>query len=497
MEGVSKIRKLPAAEYKERSKMKRQKMPEQDPAKRRSNFFEVNLGFTAEQAIAEAKRCLLCQKIPCASGCPVHIKIPQFVEAVANGEFLKALTIIKEDDALPAITGRVCPQEVQCEGSCTHCKTSGEAVGIGRIERFVADLERTSTQKCHVAIASPTGKRVAVIGSGPGGLTVAADCARLGHEVHMFEALHKPGGVLVYGIPEFRLPKDIVDYEIAGLKKMGVQIHTNIVVGRTFTVDDLKGAMGFDAVFIGIGAGLPVFMNIPGENLSGVYSANEYLTRSNLMRAYLFPKYDTPIIMGKNVAVVGGGNVAMDSVRTALRLGAENAYLVYRRSRRELPARTEEVHHADEEGVNFQLLTNPVEVLSDDKGRVRALKCVKMQLGEPDADGRCKSSPLCGSEFELAVDTVVIAIGTSSNPLLTATMPKLKLNKRGYIEADENGRTNIPSVYAGGDIVTGSATVILAMGAGRKAAKVIHEDLMGKTPELKQECSGRCEREEK
>jgi len=489
MEAVIKPRKLPPAEFKERSKVKRQKMPEQDPVKRRNNFFEVNLGFTAEQAMAEAKRCLLCQKVPCASGCPVHIKIPQFIEAVANGEFLRALTIIKEDDALPAITGRVCPQEVQCEESCTHCKTSGEAVGIGRIERFVADLEKASIEKCHVAVAAPTGKRIAVIGSGPGGLTVAADCARLGHEVHIFEALHKAGGVLVYGIPEFRLPKDIVDYEIAALKKMGVQIHMNTIVGRTFTVDDLKGSMGFDAVFIGIGAGLPVFMNIPGENLSGVYSANEYLTRSNLMKAYLFPKYDTPIIMGKNVAVVGGGNVAMDSVRTALRLGAENAYLVYRRSKREMPARTEETHHAEEEGVNFQLLTNPVEVLGDDKGKVRALKCVKMQLGEPDADGRCKTSPMSGSEFELAVDTVVIAIGTSSNPLLTTTMPELKLNKWGYIEADEDGRTNVPFVYAGGDIVTGSATVILAMGAGRKAAKAIHEDLMDKKAELQQTCA--------
>jgi glutamate synthase (NADPH/NADH) small chain len=489
MEELIKPRKLPPAEYKERSKIKRQKMPEQDPAKRRHNFFEVNLGFTAEQAMAEARRCLLCQKVPCASGCPVHVKIPQFIEAVANGDFLGALSIIKEDDALPAVTGRVCPQEVQCEESCTHCKTSGEAVGIGRIERFVADLERASTEKCHVAVASPTGKKIAVIGSGPGGLTVAADCARYGHEVHIFEALHKAGGVLVYGIPEFRLPKDIVDYEIAALKKMGVQIHMNTIVGRTFTVDDLKGAMGFDGVFIGIGAGLPVFMNIPGENLSGVYSANEYLTRSNLMKAYLFPKYDTPIIMGKNVAVVGGGNVAMDSVRTALRLGAENAYLVYRRSSKEMPARTEEIHHAEEEGVNFQLLTNPIEVLDDGKGRVRALRCVKMQLGEADADGRCKVSPMCGTEFEIAVDTVVIAIGTSSNPLLTATMPELKLNKWGYIEADENGRTNMPLVYAGGDIVTGSATVILAMGAGRKAAKAIHEDLTGKKADSLQTCA--------
>ncbi len=488
MEGMSKPRKLPPAEYKERSKTKRQQMSEQDPAARRRNFFEVNLGFTAEQAMAEAKRCLLCQKIPCASGCPVHVKIPQFIEAVANGEFLRALTIIKEDDALPAITGRVCPQEVQCEGTCTHCKTSGESVGIGRIERFVADLERSSGEKCHMMVAPPTGKRVAVIGSGPSGLTVAADCARFGHEVHIFEALHKPGGVLVYGIPEFRLPKDIVDYEIAALKKIGVQVHTNTVVGRTFTVADLTESMGFDAVFIGIGAGLPMFMNMPGENLSGVYSANEYLTRSNLMKAYLFPKYDTPIIMGKNVAVVGGGNVAMDSVRTALRLGAENAYLVYRRSKKEMPARTEEVHHAEEEGVNFQLLTNPVEVLGDEKGRVRALKCVKMQLGELDADGRCKTSPLCGSEFELPVDTVVIAIGTNSNPLLTATIPDLKLNKWGYIEADEDGRTNLPHVYAGGDIVTGSATVILAMGAGRKSAKVIHEDLTGKKGELQEAC---------
>jgi glutamate synthase (NADPH/NADH) small chain len=474
------VRKITPAELKERTKLKRHKMPEQDPKVRARNFEEVNLGFAAETAIAEAKRCLLCPKFPCSAGCPVHVKIPEFIDHVARGDFAKALAVIKEDDALPAITGRVCPQEVQCEGPCTHCKTSGEAVGIGRLERFVADLERNSTQKCVMECAPPTGKRVAVIGSGPAGLTVAADCARSGHEVHIFEALHKPGGVLIYGIPEFRLPKAIVQYEIEALACMGVKLHMNTVVGRTFTIDDLMGHMGFDAVFIGIGAGFPSFMNIPGENLNGVYSANEYLTRSNLMKAYKFPEYDTPIIRGKNVAVVGGGNVAMDSVRTALRLGADNAYLVYRRSREEMPARAEEIHHAEEEGVQFKLLNNPVELLGDDKGKVRAMKCIQMHLGEPGPDGRRKPVPTPGSEYEIPVDTVIIAIGTNANPLLTATIPNLKLNKRGYIEADECGRTSIPYVYAGGDIVTGAATVILAMGAGRMAAKAINEDLAKK-----------------
>jgi glutamate synthase (NADPH/NADH) small chain len=479
-EQAVKLRRLTPAEFKERSKLPRSRMPEQDPKVRARNFDEVNLGYDAETAVKEAQRCLLCPKTPCTTGCPVQINIPAFIEEVAKGNFLKALEIIKRDDALPAITGRVCPQEVQCEGPCTHCKTSGAAVSIGRMERFVADLERTSTTKCCVDVAAKTGKRVAVIGSGPGGLTVAADCARLGHEVHVFEALHQAGGVLVYGIPEFRLPKEIVEYEIACLRKMGVQMHTNIVVGRTFAVADLKGEMGFDAIFIGIGAGLPSFMRIPGENLSGVYSANEYLTRSNLMKAYLFPKYDTPIIKGKRVAVVGGGNVAMDSVRTTLRLGAEKAYLIYRRSREEMPARVEEVHHAEDEGVDFQLLTNPVEILGDDKGKVQRLRCIRMQLGEPDADGRRKPVPLPGSEFEVEADTVVIAIGTNANPLLTSTMPELKLDKMGYIVADEWGRTSVPFVYAGGDIVTGAATVILAMGAGRKAARAIHQDLTRK-----------------
>ncbi len=474
------VRKITSAELKERTKLKRHKMPEQDPKVRARNFEEVNLGYTAETAIAEAKRCLLCPKYPCSGGCPVHVKIPEFVDHVARGDFAKALAVIKEDDALPAITGRVCPQEVQCEGPCTHCKTSGEAVSIGRLERFVADKERCSDQKCVMECAEPTGKRVAIIGSGPAGLTVAADCARSGHEVHVFEALHKPGGVLIYGIPEFRLPKAIVQYEIDALANIGVQMHMNTVVGRTFTVDDLMGHMGFDAVFIGIGAGFPSFMNIPGENLNGVYSANEYLTRSNLMKAYKFPEYDTPIIRGKNVAVVGGGNVAMDSVRTALRLGADNAYLAYRRSREEMPARAEEIHHAEEEGVQFKLLNNPVELLGDDKGKVRAMKCIQMHLGEPGPDGRRKPVPTPGSEYEIPVDTVIIAIGTNANPLLTATIPNLKLNKRGYIEADECGRTSIPYVYAGGDIVTGAATVILAMGAGRTAAKAINEDLAKK-----------------
>lgn len=464
-------------ETRERLKSKRNKMPEQDPKERAKNFFEVNLGYEPETAIEEAKRCLRCPTAPCVQGCPVSVKVPEMLRLVEEGRFIDALKKVWEDNALPAITGRVCPQEIQCEGPCTQCKVSGEALGIGYIERFLADYERNSPEKCCIEIPPPTGKKIAVIGSGPGGLTVAADLARVGHEVHIFEAFHKPGGVLIYGIPEFRLPKDIVDYEISNLKRMGVKIHCNHVIGQIYTIDELLNEKGFDAVYIGIGAGLPRFMGIEGENLNGIYSANEYLTRSNLMKAYLFPKYDTPIVHGKRVAVVGGGNVAMDAVRTALRLGAEHAYLIYRRGREEMPARNEEIKHAEEEGVEFKLLCNPVRYIGDDNGWVKAVECVRMELGEPDASGRRRPVPIEGSEFTLDIDTAVVAIGTGANPLLTKATPGLELNKWGYIVVDENMRTSKRGVFAGGDIVRGAATVILAMGDGRRVARGINEYL--------------------
>ncbi len=476
--------KLPVEEKKARMKTKRNNIPEQDPKVRSRNFEEVNLGYDEEMAVREAKRCLLCPAPPCVKGCPVNIKIPEFIEKVAEGKFIEALESIKRDNALPAVTGRVCPQEVQCEGICTQCKSSGSPVGIGYLERFVADYERRSARKCQVTRAQPTGKKIAVVGSGPGGLTVAADLGRQGNEVHLFDALQKGGGVLVYGIPEFRLPKEIVDYEIEQMDCIGVKFRPNSVIGRIYSIDDLLGKQGFDAVYLGLGAGLPNFMNIPGESLNGVLSANEYLTRNNLMKGYLFPEYDTPVIRGKNVAVIGGGNVAMDCVRSALRLGAENAYLVYRRSREEMPARVEEVRHAEEEGVKFLFLHNPLKYIADERGWVEQMECQKMQLGEPDSSGRRKPVPIKGSEFLVDVDLVVIAVGTSANPLLTKNTPGLELNKWGYILVDDRLRTTRKGVFAGGDIVRGAATVILAMGDGRTASQSISEFLKtGEWPE--------------
>jgi glutamate synthase (NADPH) small chain len=449
-------------------------MPCRDPHERRHTFGEVTTGYTVEMALQEADRCIQCKNRPCVEGCPVGIDIPGFVDAVAKGDFQTAFHVLGDRNVLPAICGRVCPQEEQCEKLCTLGKKF-EAVAIGRLERFVADFAALNGLTDSGPRPARTGHSVAVVGSGPAGLTVAADLAKLGHDVTIFEALHKAGGVLIYGIPEFRLPKAIVEREINGLKALGVEIKTNHVIGRTFTVDDLFGELGFEAVFIATGAGLPHFPKIPGTNLIGVYSANEYLTRSNLMKAYKFPETDTPAIRGRNVAVIGGGNTAMDSVRTALRLGAEHAFLVYRRSRVEMPARVEEVEHAEEEGVEFLMLMAPTEVLGDERSWVRALRCVKMELGEPDASGRRSPVPVAGSEFDLPVDTVVFAVGQGANPLIRSTTPDLPVNKWGNIIADPaTGATNKRGVFAGGDIVTGGATVISAMGAGRQAAKAIH-----------------------
>jgi len=454
-------------------------MPEQDPKVRVHNFNEVPIGYSEETAMKEASRCLQCKKPGCRTGCPVGVDIPAFISLIAEGKFIEAAWKLKEDSALPAVCGRVCPQEEQCEKFCIVGK-KGEPVAVGRLERFAADYERNSGEVKIPELAPKTGKKVAVVGAGPSGLTVAGDLIKMGYDVAIYEALHKPGGVLVYGIPEFRLPKSIVEAEVNYLQKLGVKIVTNAVIGRLKTIDDLFGE-GYDAVFLGVGAGAPVFMGIPGENLSGIYSANEYLTRSNLMKAYLFPEYDTPIVRGKNVAVIGGGNVAMDSVRTALRLGAENAYIIYRRSEVELPARKEEVHHAKEEGVQFKLLTNPIEYIGDENGWVKGIKCVEMELGEPDASGRRRPIEKKDSEFVIDVDTVVVSVGTNANPIIPTTTPGLETNKWGYIlTKDESGLTSREAVYAGGDIVTGSATVILAMGAGKKAAAAIHEYLSKK-----------------
>lgn len=455
-----------------KEKIPRQAMPEQDPKKRITNFDEVPYGYTAETAMTEAKRCIQCKKPACVGGCPVDVKIPEFIKLIADGKFLEAAWKLKETNALPAVCGRVCPQEDQCEKVCILGKKD-DPVAVGRLERFAADFERASGNIQIPEKAPSTGKKIAVVGAGPAGLTIAGDLVKMGHDVTIFEALHKSGGVLIYGIPEFRLPKAIVDAEVDYLSKLGVKIVTNAAIGRLKTVDDLFGE-GFHAVFLGVGAGAPVFMNIPGENLSGIYSANEYLTRSNLMKAYRFPEYDTPIARGKNVAVIGGGNVAMDSVRTALRLGADNAYIIYRRSEVELPARKEEVHHAHEEGVQFKILHNPVEYIGDENGWVKQIKCIRMELGEPDASGRRRPIPIKGSEFTIDVDTVVVAIGTEANPVIPKTTPGLDVNKWGYIVTkSEAGETSREGVFAGGDIVTGSATVILAMGAGRQAAKAI------------------------
>jgi glutamate synthase (NADPH/NADH) small chain len=462
-----------------KEKIPRQKMAEQDPIERSRNFNEVPFGFSEEQAMLEASRCIQCKKPKCVEGCPVNINIPEFIELIKEGKFLEAAWKIKEQNALPAICGRVCPQEEQCEKLCVLGKKD-KPVSIGYLERFAADYERSQGEVKIPEKRPPTGKRVAVVGSGPSGLTVAGELIKLGHQVTIFEALHEPGGVLVYGIPEFRMPKAIVKAEVDYLRAMGVEVRTDAVIGQTMTLDELLNEKGYDAAFIGTGAGLPMFMNIPGENLCGVYSANEYLTRSNLMKAYRFPEYDTPIIRGKNVATIGGGNVAMDSARTALRLGAENSYIIYRRSRTEMPARNDEIEHAEQEGVQFHLLTLPLEYLADEEGYVRGMTCQKMKLGEPDDSGRRRPVPIPGSEFEMEVDTVVVAIGNRPNPLVPRTTPDLETHRWGGIVAnEETGKTEKAHVYAGGDIVTGAATVILAMGAGKNAAKAIHKELTG------------------
>jgi glutamate synthase (NADPH/NADH) small chain len=466
-------------DLKQRYGTPKQKMPEQAPQERVHNFKEVPHGLTPEQAKTEAYRCIYCKDPECIKGCPVGVPIPEFLHQIEQGDFAGAIRTIKSTNVLPAVCGRVCPQEDQCEKVCKvkNDKKGIPAVAIGRLERFAADWERANGVAEVPAVGAPTGKKVAIVGSGPAGLACATELARKGHKVTLFEALHKPGGVLMYGIPEFRLPKAIVDTEVSMLEKMGVEIRCNYVVGLTRTLDDVLRE--FDAVFVGTGAGLPYFMEIPGENYSGVYSANEYLTRVNLMRAYDFPNNDTPIAKSKNVCVIGGGNVAMDAARNALRLGAEKVYLVYRRSKQELPARAEEIHHAEEEGVIFQFLTAPIRYVGDEQGRLKGLECLRMELGEPDASGRRRPVPIKGSEYILDCDTAVVSIGNGPNPLIPKTTPDLATKKHGNIVAreDNTGRTNKKGVFAGGDIVTGAATVILAMGAGRAAASSMDEYL--------------------
>jgi glutamate synthase (NADPH/NADH) small chain len=459
-------------------------MPCADPAERRHTFGEVATGYTDDMAVAEANRCIQCKNTPCIAGCPVEIDIPKFIQQVADGDFDGAYRTLSDKNILPAICGRVCPQEDQCEKLCT-LGVKFEPVAIGRLERFVSDHANAMGLHSDTASApAASGKTVAVIGSGPAGLTVAADLARMGHGVTIFEALHACGGVLMYGIPEFRLPKTIVQREIHQLEEIGVELKVNHVIGRTFTVDDLFNELGYDAVFIGTGAGLPHFPTIPGINLIGVYSANEYLTRSNLMKAYKFPETDTPVVRGRNVAVIGGGNTAMDSVRTALRLGADHAYLVYRRTEHEMPARLEEIEHAKEEGVEMVFLAAPVEILGNERSRVRSMRCIRMELGEPDSSGRRSPVPQAGSEFDIEVDVIVFAVGQGSNPLIRSTTPDLHYNKWGNIAADaKTGATEKKGVFAGGDIVTGGATVISAMGAGRRAARAIHEYLSNPLPD--------------
>ena len=458
------------------NKIPRVPVREQDPKVRATNFEEVCYGYNAEEAQLEASRCLNCKNPRCVGACPVSVKIPAFVSLVAEGKFAEAASVIAEDSSLPAICGRVCPQETQCEGSCI-LGIKGEPVAIGKLERFVADWSRENGGVKPV-VAEANGHKVAVIGSGPAGLACASDLAKLGYDVTIFEALHRAGGVLEYGIPEFRLPKDkVVAAEIAAVKALGVKIETNVIAGRTVTIDSLLDEEGFAAVFVGSGAGLPRFMNIPGEHYNGVFSANEFLTRNNLMKAYR-DDYDTPIRAGKKVVVVGGGNVAMDAARTALRLGAETT-IVYRRTENELPARKEEVHHAKEEGIQFAMLTNPVEVIGDENGWVKAVKCIRMELGEPDESGRRSPVEVPGSEFEIETDTVIMSLGTSPNPLIAKTTAGLETTRRGCLVADEDGATTRKGVFAGGDAVTGAATVILAMGAGRKAAAAIHKYIQG------------------
>jgi glutamate synthase (NADPH/NADH) small chain len=461
----------PKLSTKQRLQIDRQKMSQQEPLIRNANFSEVNLGLPEKAALLEAERCLQCKDPKCVSGCPVMINIPRFIDFLAQGNLAEAARSLLNDNALPAVTGRVCPQETQCEVECIRGH-KGLPVAIGYLERYVADWARGHAETQNFTAPHPSGKKVAVVGSGPGGLTAAGELAKLGHAVTVYEALHKPGGVLVYGIPEFRLPKKIVEAEVARLESAGVKLVCNTIIGRTYTLQELREQ--FDAVFIANGAGLPVFMNVPGENFKGVYSANEYLTRVNLMAAYQFPRSDTPVLTGKRVATVGGGNVAMDSARTAKRMGADSSMIVYRRTRNEIPARVEELHHAEEEGIEFEFLVAPVEVLGNEKKWVTGLKCVRMQLGEPDASGRARPVAIAGSEFVIPCDIVVVAIGTRANPLLTSTCPNLKLNKWGNIIVDDQGMTTIPGVFAGGDIVRGSATVILAMGDGKRAAKSIH-----------------------
>jgi len=466
------------AKPKKKEKVPRQPMPEQAPEDRRYNFEEVPFGYTPELAMLEASRCLECKKPGCVEGCPVHIDIPGFIHLIKEGKFIEAAQRIKLQNALPAVCGRVCPQEEQCESKCI-LGVKGEPVAIGRLERFCADFERASGQVQLPEIPPKTGKRVAVIGAGPAGLTVAGDLIKLGYEVTVFEALHEPGGVLMYGIPEFRLPKEIVRAEVEYLKRLGVEFVMDFVIGRNCTIRELFDEEGYHAVFIGTGAGLPSFMGIPGENLVGVYSANEYLTRSNLMKAYLFPKYDTPPIKRNKVAVIGGGNVAMDSARTALRLGGDVS-IVYRRAREQMPARAEEIHHAEEEGVKMLLLNNPVRILGDERHRVVGMECIRMELGEPDASGRRRPVPIKGSEFIMEVDTVIIAIGNQPNPLIPKSMPELQTTKHGTIVVDpETMETSVPGIFAGGDIVSGAATVISAMGQAKTAAVSIHRYLSG------------------
>lgn len=470
----------------ERMAIPAQEMPAQDPAVRRGNMNEVALGYTAEQARLEAHRCLQCKNAPCVEGCPVRIDIPGFIKAVAEDDIPAAAAVLGRSTVLPAICGRVCPQETQCQLPCTvgkALKSLDQAVSIGRIERYVADWMSAQGRVDVPAVKPPTGKRVAVIGSGPASITVAADVRREGHEVTMFEAFHKPGGVLVYGIPEFRLPKRIVEEEISRLKEMGVKLHTNFVVGRTRRLMDLMDKDGYDALFVGTGAGLPKFMDIPGENLVGVFSANEYLTRANLMKAYDRTRAHTPIFDSRQVAVLGGGNVAMDAARMAVRLGAQEVHLVYRRTEKEMPARVEEVAHAKEEGVQFHFLENAQRILGDERGHVRAMECLRYELGEPDESGRRRPVAIKGSEFERPVDTVIVAVGNESNPLIKQTTPALDTDRKGRLVVNPDQRTSIPGVYAGGDIVLGAATVILAMGEGRRAAAAINaylETLPGK-----------------
>jgi len=458
----------------ERCAIPRHSMPHQDPVERIRNFDEVALGWDRDTAVEEARRCLLCKNPQCVVNCPAEIDIPGFIREIADGRFLEAARILRASSALPAVCGRVCPQETQCELTCVMGKKY-EPVAIGRLERFASDYALFQEALPVPEPAPPTGKKVAVVGAGPAGITVAGDLVKMGHEGTLFEALHQPGGVLVYGIPEFRLPKEIVRLELDVIQKLGVKLVTNFVVGRTATVDELLEE--FDAVFLGNGAGAPSFLNIPGENLNGVYSASEYLTRCNLMKAYQFPVHTTPVARGKKVAVLGGGNVAMDAVRMALRLGAEEAVILYRRSRKEMPARIEEIENAEEEGVRFNYLVNPVRFMGNEANWVTGVECLRMELGEPDASGRRRPIPIKGSEFIVEVDTVVVAIGQNANPIVASTATGVETNERGYFIADDDGRATKPGVFAGGDIVTGAATVILAIGAGKKAARAIHQYL--------------------